>query len=344
MFMVGDRHALLQVAEAPQWFWKEIEKDMLNWWLFQSEGHNNLKTRDNERIIVIRVGELNDGPGPDILNCHLFLNDLELTGSVEMHRQPEDWFHHGHDLDPAYQDVILHVVGVSGAGPDMATLVLDQHEMTRNFCPARRPISSSELEHLALIRFEEKAAHIRILADNTGAYSPLLLGMIEILCAGPRRAQLLTEAALGLGLDFWPQIREWRGSRQSFPAHQFPDRFLDKLLGQSALFQAAARASDHLLSRRVREQTLAGLRSLGISRNQACEWLVNVLAPFHRELGGFGLWLTLSPFRSYGQQTRMCIDMGITSIRSVAEQQGLLAWNAQFCSKNACSGCPLTHT
>jgi hypothetical protein len=33
-----------------------------------------------------------------------------VTGAVELHHQASDWLHHGHHLDPRYNDVVLHVV------------------------------------------------------------------------------------------------------------------------------------------------------------------------------------------------------------------------------------------
>ena len=117
------------VAEPYQWEWKQAESSMLDWWLTQSEKQVGLQTIQSEQLIVINAGEKNDGPGPDILNCHLILDDLELSGSVEMHNRASDWFQHGHQTNPAYEDVVLHVVRRETGGPALPTLLFPKQHL-----------------------------------------------------------------------------------------------------------------------------------------------------------------------------------------------------------------------
>jgi hypothetical protein len=65
------------------------------------------------------------GHGPDFLDAVLDLDGDRLTGPVKLHRTPADWHHHDHDADPAYDGVLLHVVGAdTGGGPSLPTVVL----------------------------------------------------------------------------------------------------------------------------------------------------------------------------------------------------------------------------
>ncbi len=51
------------------------------------------------------------GPGPDFRGAVLALPDgTLLRGDVEIHRRARDWTEHGHAQDPAYANVVLHVV------------------------------------------------------------------------------------------------------------------------------------------------------------------------------------------------------------------------------------------
>ena len=68
---------------------------------------------DGHRIEVIDPGIHNQDSGPDFFNSKLKINGIEWIGNVEIHEKASDWFRHGHSTDPAYDNVILHVVAVS---------------------------------------------------------------------------------------------------------------------------------------------------------------------------------------------------------------------------------------
>ena len=66
---------------------------------------------------VLSPGTWNRMPGPDFRNAKLELNGKTLRGDVEVHGKTSDWIAHGHGCDPAYDDVILHVVRRDDASP-----------------------------------------------------------------------------------------------------------------------------------------------------------------------------------------------------------------------------------
>lgn len=68
---------------------------------------------DGCRIEVLDPGVHNHDSGPDFFNSKLKINDTEWVGNVEIHVKASDWYRHRHSEDPAYENVILHVVGVS---------------------------------------------------------------------------------------------------------------------------------------------------------------------------------------------------------------------------------------
>lgn len=67
-----------------------------------------------ERAQVVYHGSWSNGYGPDFAGAMLDYGDSKLVhGDVEIHYRASDWVNHGHHLDPAYNDVVLHVVSVN---------------------------------------------------------------------------------------------------------------------------------------------------------------------------------------------------------------------------------------
>jgi hypothetical protein len=69
----------------------------------------NLKTTSGESITVISPGIWNQGAGPDFLKAHLKINGEDRLGDIEIHLTADDWTHHCHHQNTAYDNVILHV-------------------------------------------------------------------------------------------------------------------------------------------------------------------------------------------------------------------------------------------
>lgn len=70
----------------------------------------NLLTTESHPIEIQVAGEQNTHAGPDFFNARLRIGDTFWAGNVEMHLQASEWIAHGHNNDPAYDNVVLHVV------------------------------------------------------------------------------------------------------------------------------------------------------------------------------------------------------------------------------------------
>ncbi|MEM7375072.1 MAG: DUF2851 family protein [Bacteroidota bacterium] len=79
----------------------------------------DLRTSQGDLIQLIRPGIHNQDQGPDFLQASLRIGQVIWHGQVEIHVKAEDWYRHGHHLDPQYNATILHVVLQAGKRPAM---------------------------------------------------------------------------------------------------------------------------------------------------------------------------------------------------------------------------------
>ena len=70
------------------------------------------KLFDNEKniITVLDPGEYNHDSGPDFFNARISVAGTIWAGNVEVHIRSSHFDNHGHQDDPAYNNVILHIV------------------------------------------------------------------------------------------------------------------------------------------------------------------------------------------------------------------------------------------
>ncbi|ACU05265.1 MULTISPECIES: DUF2851 family protein [Pedobacter] len=79
-------------------------------WRFRLFNTFGLFCTDGERLEILTPGLINKDAGPDFSMAKLMIGNTRWAGQVELHLKSSDWFVHGHDKDPAYNAVILHVV------------------------------------------------------------------------------------------------------------------------------------------------------------------------------------------------------------------------------------------
>jgi len=79
-------------------------------WKYGLYSSSDLLTTCGKRIKVVNPGHYNMDAGPDFLEAKLVIDNVIWVGHVEIHVYASDWYHHKHQLDPAYDPVILHAV------------------------------------------------------------------------------------------------------------------------------------------------------------------------------------------------------------------------------------------
>ena len=68
------------------------------------------RTTDGKSVEILSVGEHNRDAGPDYSHARVRIDGREWVGNIEIHVCSSDWIKHRHQLDKAYDNIILHVV------------------------------------------------------------------------------------------------------------------------------------------------------------------------------------------------------------------------------------------
>lgn len=106
-----------------------LEARIQELWALQAVQAGDWRCRDGRQLRISHPGELNRAHGPDFRNAVIYLDEERLVGDIEVHLYREDWWRHGHHMDKAYNNVVLHVVLFAGG-------MERQVRTVRGACPA----------------------------------------------------------------------------------------------------------------------------------------------------------------------------------------------------------------
>ncbi len=79
-------------------------------WKFQKFDKQNLLSVEGQTIEILKTGFTNTDAGPDFSHARIMIDGIEWAGNIEIHVKTSEWFQHHHETNPAYENVILHVV------------------------------------------------------------------------------------------------------------------------------------------------------------------------------------------------------------------------------------------
>lgn len=114
-----------------------VREDLVRCIWFGGHHRRILTTEDGSRLEVLSPGWWNVEAGPDFRHAEILLERKGLVkGDVEIHVHAKDWKRHGHDKNPAYNSVVLHVClrndsqrryATSADGTRIPQLCLEKH-------------------------------------------------------------------------------------------------------------------------------------------------------------------------------------------------------------------------
>lgn len=172
-------------------------EDFLHYiWKFRLFRQLNLTTVSGLAVEILNTGMHNLNAGPDFENALIRIGDTTWAGTVEIHLRSSDWERHNHQSDPAYNNVVLHVVYVHDkevyrenetAIPELclsdliSEKVIDNYEVLMrglNWIPCEKQISQVDefhiknwLSRILIERLEQKSENLKeVLVECKGSW------------------------------------------------------------------------------------------------------------------------------------------------------------------------------
>ena len=97
-------------------------------WQAQLLRRTRLKLTDGRPIQVLHPGFWNHEAGPDFQKAVIRLGDASaLSGAIEVDPLASDWKAHRHDINPAFENVMLHVIWAGPTSTHLPNLRLQPH-------------------------------------------------------------------------------------------------------------------------------------------------------------------------------------------------------------------------
>lgn len=88
-----------------------MKEDFLHFlWQFKKFDLARLHTTKGEKLTIVSSGLYLQKAGPDFFNAQVIIGTQKWAGNVEIHCRSSDWYLHSHEINPNYDNVILHVV------------------------------------------------------------------------------------------------------------------------------------------------------------------------------------------------------------------------------------------
>lgn len=160
-------------------------------WKYGLYDSHKLHDSNGNAITVINPGEYNRNAGPDFFNARISVDGTVWAGNVEIHVKSSHFNTHGHNTNPLYNNVILHVVAendrriYNSAGEEVpaAVMVFDSTLTEKYNYLLNNPsaiacgdciglvdtvVLHNWFEALAIERLEDKSAAVLAIFSETG--------------------------------------------------------------------------------------------------------------------------------------------------------------------------------
>ena len=253
----------------------------------------DMVTTDGRRIEVIDPGLLNRDSGPDFFNAKIRIDGRLWAGNVEIHVRASDWHRHGHDSDPAYDSVVLHVVErddctvARSNGEAIAQLVMPCAADFSKVYERMVGVPGSELPCAGHI-VDLESIYItdwltRLAFDRLNEKADRILGYLDRAGGDWGQAIFVTLArALGFSTNSEPfeQLAAATPLRRLMKHCDSPVSIEGALFGQAGFLDSVpAEAADDTYVQRLREEHAFMTHKYGLQRPSSLAWKSGRMRP-----------------------------------------------------------------
>ncbi len=203
-------------------------------WKLKLFNYENLLDTAGNPLEIIHPGMHNTNSGPDFLSGKIKTGNTLWAGNIEIHVNSADWFAHKHNTDPAYNNVILHVVyqqkgpvAVRQNGEEIPTLELKPRikpelltryaelEKRKGWIPCQNFFNNADtfvvsnfLERLLVERLESKVEQVNmLLTESENDWENVMFQMIARYMGASINKDAFFALAKSLPVKIWAKYQ-----------------------------------------------------------------------------------------------------------------------------------------
>jgi len=179
---------------------------------FAGQMGRDFKTTDGKSVKVIQFGHWNHGAGPDFLHTAVEIDGELHSGPLELDHRASDWEAHGHAVNEAFNDVVLHVVFAADSASHY-TRTFDHREVPRVCVPVLVLNEAMDLPLLDVANAHPGRCFQPLAEMDARHVDSLMLGSARHRAMIKARRRKRTVDVLGEEEWLWQAIAETMGYR-----------------------------------------------------------------------------------------------------------------------------------
>lgn len=304
---------------------------------------------EGEEIKVIHPGKENEDEGPDFKGAILKVNGKKVRGDVEIHTKASYWMAHGHNKDPRFSNVVLHVVMEANAnayttnGRKLTTLVI-KPEIRK--CK----VSVDVIEKLSLERLKRKSRRFA----GSNFERTVFIGIASTL-GYPRNKENFRRLVKNAGLE---KARNSKEAEELLKEASSKIKWKRLKVRPTNLPEKRIKSLAKVWTRRKRILTSflklefeKPLMECGIGKSRTKEIVVNVVLPAllayaKKEKDRYVKEKVIKIYREYppcpdNKILLLMKELTDLEFKNSFHQQGAIELYKRFCSKRRCKKCPV---